>query len=176
MSKSTFSEAEREVLLAIKGVGPKVVERFEQLGINTLKKLAMQDAQAICEQTALLVGGTCWKNSPRARSAVAAAIAAAQSARIKCWQKTEPTSRENRGYAVAQSSRIRKTAPDASGQKEQRRCGTSICLSSSFYISRIVPASSKGGWSGPIDSRGWRGELGALLVEASVDVFFGLAQ
>lgn len=83
MSKSTFSEAEREVLLAIKGVGPKVVERFEQLGINTLKKLAMQDAQAICEQTALLVGGTCWKNSPRARSAVAAAIAAAQSASHK---------------------------------------------------------------------------------------------
>ncbi|QGM96265.1 helix-hairpin-helix domain-containing protein [Methylocystis parvus] len=78
MNKSKFSDAERDVLLAVKGVGPKVVERFEQLGICTLRKLARQDARAICEQTASLVGATCWKNSPQARNAVAAAIAAAQ--------------------------------------------------------------------------------------------------
>ncbi|WP_136494450.1 helix-hairpin-helix domain-containing protein [Methylocystis heyeri] len=73
-----FGVAERDALLGVKGVGPKVVERFEQLGIHTLEKLATQDAQAICEQAASLVGATCWRNSPQARSAVAAAIAAAQ--------------------------------------------------------------------------------------------------
>jgi predicted flap endonuclease-1-like 5' DNA nuclease len=73
-----FSAAERNLLLGVEGVGPKVVERFEQLGIYTLAKLATQDAQAICEQAALLVGGTCWRNSPQARKAVAAAISAAQ--------------------------------------------------------------------------------------------------
>lgn len=80
MSEKKFSAAERDVLLGVKGVGPKVVERFEQLGIHTLRKLAKQDARAICEQASSLVGGTCWKNSPQARNAVAAAISAAQSA------------------------------------------------------------------------------------------------
>ncbi|MCI4680407.1 helix-hairpin-helix domain-containing protein [Rhodoblastus acidophilus] len=79
MVEKVFSDTERDVLLAVKGVGPKVIERFEQLGIHTLRQLAKQDAQAICEQTALLVRGTCWKNSPQAWNAVAAAIAAAQS-------------------------------------------------------------------------------------------------
>lgn len=80
MSEKRFSAAERNMLFEVKGVGPKVVERFEQLGIHTLRKLAEQDARAICEQASLLVGGTCWKNSPQARDAVAAAISAAQSA------------------------------------------------------------------------------------------------
>lgn len=83
MSEKRFSATERDVLLEVKGVGPKVVERFEQLGIHTLRKLAEQDARAICEQASLLVGGTCWKNSPQARDAVAAAISAAQSASKK---------------------------------------------------------------------------------------------
>jgi predicted flap endonuclease-1-like 5' DNA nuclease len=78
-----FSSDERSLLLGIKGVGPKVVERFEQLGIYTLAKLATRDAQAICEHAALLVGGTCWRNSPQARNAVAAAIAAAQASICK---------------------------------------------------------------------------------------------
>ncbi|WP_281931008.1 helix-hairpin-helix domain-containing protein [Methylocystis iwaonis] len=83
MSVKRFFPAERDVLLEVKGIGPTVVERFEQLGIHTLRKLAEQDARAICEQASLLVGGTCWKNSPQARNAVAAAISAAQSASKK---------------------------------------------------------------------------------------------
>ncbi|PWB83251.1 MAG: Pathogenicity locus [Methylocystaceae bacterium] len=80
MTTKTFSQAERDVLLAVKGVGPKVVERFEQLGIVTLKQLAARDSKEICAMASALVGGTCWKNSPQARNAVAAAIVAAQSA------------------------------------------------------------------------------------------------
>jgi len=84
MHKATFSDAEKALLLAVKGVGPKVVERLEQLGINTLSQLATEDARRICEQTALSLGATCWKNSPQARNAIAAAIEAArQSSRNK---------------------------------------------------------------------------------------------
>jgi predicted flap endonuclease-1-like 5' DNA nuclease len=72
-----FSERERDVLLAVKGVGPTVVVRLEQLGISSLEQLAARNAEDICSQAASLVGGTCWKNSPQARKAIAAAIDAA---------------------------------------------------------------------------------------------------
>lgn len=74
MTGQRFSPAEREALLAVKGVGAKVIERFEQLGIHDLRQLATQDAGALCARAAALVGSSCWKNSPRARAAVAAAI------------------------------------------------------------------------------------------------------
>lgn len=80
MTEKTFSRAERDVLLAVKGVGPKVIERFEQLGITTLRQLAKQEAADICAGASAIVGSTCWKNSPQARAAIAAAIVAAQSA------------------------------------------------------------------------------------------------
>lgn len=80
MKRTTFSKDERDVLLSVKGVGPKVVERFEQLGIVTLQQLAEQEAAEICAGASALVGSTCWKNSPQARRAVAAAIAAAKTA------------------------------------------------------------------------------------------------
>ncbi|MGD9665295.1 MAG: helix-hairpin-helix domain-containing protein [Novosphingobium sp.] len=75
-----FSDAERAVLLAVKGVGPTVVSRFEQLGIASLADLARQDEADICKRIALLLGSTCWGNSPQARSSVAGAISAARNA------------------------------------------------------------------------------------------------
>ncbi len=79
MSK-TFSATEHAALLAVKGVGPTVVTRLEQMGITTLEKLATQDALTICREAAGLTGGTCWKNSPLARKAIMSAIDAAQRA------------------------------------------------------------------------------------------------
>jgi predicted RecB family nuclease len=76
----TFSTADRAVLLAVKGVGPTVVTRLEQMGISTLKKLATQNAVTICSEAAALTGGTCWKNSSIARKAIISAIDAAQRA------------------------------------------------------------------------------------------------
>jgi predicted RecB family nuclease len=77
MATKKFAQTERDTLLAVKGVGPKVIERLEQLGIVTLRQLAMQDAKSICAAASALVGSTCWKNSPQARAAIAGAIAAA---------------------------------------------------------------------------------------------------
>ncbi|MEQ1647473.1 MAG: helix-hairpin-helix domain-containing protein [Hyphomicrobiaceae bacterium] len=75
---ASFSSEERDVLLAVKGVGPTVVMRLEQMGISSLKELGMRQAETICAEAAASLGSTCWKNSPQAKSAIAAAIAVAK--------------------------------------------------------------------------------------------------
>ena len=74
-----FSESEKTVLLGVKGVGPKVVERLEQMGFVTLSQLASANISNILEHGANITGSTCWKNSPQAKSAIASAIQAARS-------------------------------------------------------------------------------------------------
>jgi hypothetical protein len=78
LAAATFATHERLTLLAVKGVGPTVVMRLEQMGITTLKHLASADALTICSEAAGLTGGTCWKNSPIARKAISSAIDAAR--------------------------------------------------------------------------------------------------
>lgn len=73
-----FSADERAILLAVKGVGPTVVQRLEQVGIEDLAALARQDAGAICAAASAMLGSTCWRNSPQACGAIAAAIEAAR--------------------------------------------------------------------------------------------------
>ncbi|MDD2768598.1 MAG: TfoX/Sxy family protein [Methylococcus sp.] len=72
-----FSPSEREVLLAVRGVGPTVIARLEQLGLSSLRQLAIADATSILHDAAALAGSSCWKNSPQARAAIESAIAAA---------------------------------------------------------------------------------------------------
>ncbi|MEL6113806.1 hypothetical protein P0Y67_01185 [Photobacterium sp. SP02] len=74
----TFSDREREVLLAVKGVGPTVIKRFEEIGINTLSDLATYQVDDIAEMVASMLRTTCWKNSPQAKTAIAAAILCAK--------------------------------------------------------------------------------------------------
>jgi hypothetical protein len=64
----------------VKGVGPSVIARLEQMGIDTLSRLSKSDAAEICAGAAAILGSTCWKNSPQARKAIEAAIGAAQNA------------------------------------------------------------------------------------------------
>lgn len=70
----TFPADERDALLALKGVGPTVVRRLEQMGIASLRQLAAAEASEIVAGAAGLTGSSCWKNSPQARAAVQAAI------------------------------------------------------------------------------------------------------
>ena len=72
-----FAPRDRQLLLAVKGVGPAVVARLEQLGYSSLSQLATANARHIVEGAAALVGSTCWKNSPQATAAIQAAIVAA---------------------------------------------------------------------------------------------------
>jgi len=72
-----FSAEERALLLALKGVGPTVLERLEALGIASMDSLAVQNADDVCRRVAAMLGASCWSNSPMARAAIANAIAAA---------------------------------------------------------------------------------------------------
>ena len=74
-----FSPEERKALLGVKGVGPTVVARLEQMGFASLAQLSEANALDIVSQASAIVGSTCWKNSPQARAAVQAAIALAKS-------------------------------------------------------------------------------------------------
>jgi hypothetical protein len=75
-----FCAAERRALLAVKGIGPTVVARLEQLGYISLAQLSRANAVDITTRAATLVGSSCWKNSPQALAAIAAAIDMARSA------------------------------------------------------------------------------------------------
>ncbi len=74
-----FSPEERKALLGVKGVGPTVVARFEQMGFASLAQLSEANALDIVSQASAIAGSTCWKNSPQARAAIQAAIALAKS-------------------------------------------------------------------------------------------------
>lgn len=86
-----FSDEERDLLMTVKGVGPTVVQRLEQLGFASLEQLAGADAIEIVTSAAGLTGSTCWKNSPQARAAVVAALdlAKAYAARRKSTGPTD---------------------------------------------------------------------------------------
>ena len=74
-----FSTEERDALLALKGVGPTVVQRLQQMGIASLRQLAASESSEIVGSAAGLTGSSCWKNSPQARAAIQAAIDLARS-------------------------------------------------------------------------------------------------
>ena len=70
----SFSLEERTALLALKGVGPTVITRFEQMGIDSLAELGQASVSDILAQASAALGSTCWKNSPQARAAITAAV------------------------------------------------------------------------------------------------------
>lgn len=88
MPSALFPSAERAALLALKGVGPAVLGRLEQMGIASLAQLSAADVESIVSHAARLTGSTCWKNSPQARAAVQAAIDLARSASAEAAQST----------------------------------------------------------------------------------------
>jgi predicted RecB family nuclease len=70
----SFSADERNLLLALKGVGPTVISRLEEMGYDSLAQLASANTQHIVSQAAAITSSTCWKNSPQARAAIDAVI------------------------------------------------------------------------------------------------------
>jgi len=74
-----FPIDERTALLGLKGVGPTVIARLEQLGFESFAELGKADALDVVAQAAAMLGSTCWRNSPQARAAIQAAIALARS-------------------------------------------------------------------------------------------------
>ena len=77
-----FNAEERAILLKVKGVGPTVIARLEQMGFISLQQLAKADAEEILSKGATLTGSSCWKNSPQAKAAVNAAIEQAKNSQL----------------------------------------------------------------------------------------------
>lgn len=69
-----FPAHEHTALLALKGVGPTVIARLEQMGIDSLALLSQANVGDILAQASAAVGSTCWKNSPQARAAITVAV------------------------------------------------------------------------------------------------------
>lgn len=69
-----FNSEERNKLLSIKGVGPTVINRLEEIGISSLKELSEYSVDEIANRVSDMLRATCWKNSPQAKSAIGAAI------------------------------------------------------------------------------------------------------
>ncbi len=69
-----FPDDERDALLQLKGVGPTVVKRLEEIGINSLLDLKDCQVDTVTENIASMLHAHCWKTSPQARAAIAAAI------------------------------------------------------------------------------------------------------
>ena len=57
-----FIAEEKKALLAVKGVGPVVLKRFEEIGISSLEELSKYEAENIAKIVANMLGSTCWKN------------------------------------------------------------------------------------------------------------------
>ena len=76
----SFTAEERAQLLALKGVGPTVVQRLEQAGYTSLAQLAGLDPLAVTKQISQMMRSTCWHNSPQARGAIGAVVALADQA------------------------------------------------------------------------------------------------
>lgn len=73
-----FPPKERAALLDLKGVGPTVIARLEQMGIESLADLRNANVTDILARASAAVGSTCWRNSPQARAAITAAIVLAK--------------------------------------------------------------------------------------------------
>jgi len=74
----TFSDNERAALLALKGVGPTVITRLEQLGFSSLEQLRDTRMEDIVAEASALLGSTCWKNSPQAKVAISSVLTLAK--------------------------------------------------------------------------------------------------
>ena len=69
-----FSTVEKEQMLRLKGVGPTVIARLEQIGFSSLSQLAEVDVLDITKQVSQMLGSTCWHNSPQARASIQAIV------------------------------------------------------------------------------------------------------
>lgn len=69
-----FTEAEKQSLLAQKGIGPTILMRLAEMGLDDVKQLANTSPEFILQLGSEITGSTCWRNSPQARKAIETAV------------------------------------------------------------------------------------------------------
>ena len=78
-----FSNSEKEKMLRLKGVGPTVIARLEQVGFSSLSQLKTANPEDVAKQVSQMLGSTCWHNSPQARASIQAVIDLAKDKKLK---------------------------------------------------------------------------------------------
>ena len=73
-----FNQKEKLALLELKGVGPTVVKRLEEIGIHSFEQLQRCQPKEIVDTIAHRLNAPCWKNSPHANNAITNAVARAK--------------------------------------------------------------------------------------------------
>ncbi|MDT7836505.1 hypothetical protein [Aquabacterium sp. OR-4] len=61
-----FAPIERQRLMVARGLGPRVLERLEQVGLDSLDKLRAVGAEQAVERICAQQAGTAWRNRRRA--------------------------------------------------------------------------------------------------------------
>ncbi|MGO3859116.1 helix-hairpin-helix domain-containing protein [Neisseriaceae bacterium CLB008] len=74
-----FSDQDKTALLALKGVGPTIIKRLEEMGFHDLAALSQANVADITQMASEITGSTCWRNSPQAKAAIASVINYAKS-------------------------------------------------------------------------------------------------
>ena len=69
-----FTIEQRKELTAIKGIGDTFVTSLEQMGLDSVEKLAEASVDFILSAGAEITKSNCYKNSPQARKAAEEAI------------------------------------------------------------------------------------------------------
>lgn len=60
-----FTLEEQRDLLAQKGIGPTILQRLQQMGLDNIEALANADIEHVLEQGSQITGSSCWRNSPQ---------------------------------------------------------------------------------------------------------------
>lgn len=74
----SFSESERKLLLKAHQVGSKVIERLEQVGLGSFKKLAKSDWEEVLVKISFFTNDSTWKSHKMAKVAIQNAIETAK--------------------------------------------------------------------------------------------------
>ncbi|KLT72521.1 recombinase RecA [Neisseria arctica] len=69
-----FTLEKQRDLLAQKGIGPTILQRLQQMGLDNIEALANADIEHVLEQGSQITGSSCWRNSPQAHKAIKTAI------------------------------------------------------------------------------------------------------
>ncbi|MGC7589199.1 recombinase RecA [Bisgaard Taxon 46] len=69
-----FTKTEKQSLLAQKGIGPTILKRLAEMGLDDVNQLANSTPDFILQLGSEITGSTCWRNSPQARKAIETAI------------------------------------------------------------------------------------------------------
>lgn len=77
--------------MAQKGIGPTILQRLQQMGLDNIEALANADIEHVLEQGSQITGSSCWQNSPQAHKAIKTAIA---------WAKQQHRYENNKNQAI----------------------------------------------------------------------------